>query len=334
MDRKYNYPVKKFSGLQRKNGEFRAISYWEVTFRMPATVYGFSITGKTVSDTKGLTMKLLGKRRKPKYISKGLALFGNTVKDVYYFRIEKSEGTFNLKNVKVFGIQTPAISCNKAQTIAGGCYSVYSTNGFPNIRFWCRRGFKISGDIYNSSITHRCSDVGSQSPNCQQLELWCPAPPKLLHSQQTIRHKTYYEKETIRYHCNPGYDLVGPQVLTCDRNGNWIPQGISTCQKATVCPTPAEPTNGGKIGSNYKVGQSVSFFCYPGYQLLGTKEVQCTQNGTWNPPPDVICKGEHSPILCTYMLHFLYYLLLHEVSDNYSSYKDQKTINSKTGCSF
>lgn len=295
MNKKYNYPVKKFSGLQRGNGEFRAISYWEVKFKMPATVYGFSITGRTISDTQGLTVKLLGERRNKEFKSEGRVNYGIKIKDVYYVRIEKSKKTFNLKSVKVFGIQTPAISCSKAQSIAGGCYSIYRTNGFPNIQFWCRRGFEILGNVSNSSITHRCSNVSSQSVNCQQLELRCPAPPKLLHSQQTIRHKTYYEKETIRYHCNPDYYLVGPQVLTCDRNGNWIPRGISTCQKTAVCPTPAEPTNGGKIGSNYKVGQSVSFFCYPGYQLLGTKEVQCTLNGTWNLPPDVICKAKECP---------------------------------------
>ena len=57
------------------------------------------------------------------------------------------------------------------------------------------------------------------------------------------------------------------------------------------CPAPDELSNGEKRGVNYRHGKKLSFFCYPGYNLIGPDVVQCV-NGSWSPPLNVNCKGK------------------------------------------
>lgn len=52
------------------------------------------------------------------------------------------------------------------------------------------------------------------------------------------------------------------------------------------CPDPEPFHNGVVVGAGYNVGQSISFECYPGYQLMGHSILTC-QHGTtrnWDHP--------------------------------------------------
>lgn len=52
------------------------------------------------------------------------------------------------------------------------------------------------------------------------------------------------------------------------------------------CPDPEPFQHGVVVGAGYNVGQSISFECYPGYQLMGQSILTC-QHGTtrtWDHP--------------------------------------------------
>lgn len=52
------------------------------------------------------------------------------------------------------------------------------------------------------------------------------------------------------------------------------------------CPDPPPFQNGYMVNSDYSVGQSVSFECYPGYVLIGHPVLTCQHgvNRNWNHP--------------------------------------------------
>lgn len=52
------------------------------------------------------------------------------------------------------------------------------------------------------------------------------------------------------------------------------------------CPDPPPFQNGYMVNSDYSVGQSVSFECYPGYVLIGHPVLTCQHgiNRNWNYP--------------------------------------------------
>lgn len=48
------------------------------------------------------------------------------------------------------------------------------------------------------------------------------------------------------------------------------------------CPEP-EPLPGGKlIGSRYEAGDTVTFVCFPGLQLVGNSKNVCQRDGSWS----------------------------------------------------
>ena len=105
MSIKQFYPVTQFTN-RGTTLQTSTTAYWEVGFRMPAFVYGISITGKTAAYTTGITVKLLGAKRKIKKITYQAKQWNLNTKDVYYIRIEKSGLNLNLEKVKVYGIQS------------------------------------------------------------------------------------------------------------------------------------------------------------------------------------------------------------------------------------
>lgn len=68
--------------------------------------------------------------------------------------------------------------------------------------------------------------------------------------------------------------------------GAWCCLFLISAYELQNCPDPPAFQNGFMINSDYSVGQSISFECYPGYILLGHPVLTC-QHGTdrnWNYP--------------------------------------------------
>ncbi|XP_022084834.1 uncharacterized protein LOC110976121 [Acanthaster planci] len=50
----------------------------------------------------------------------------------------------------------------------------------------------------------------------------------------------------------------------------------------TMCPSTGAPENGVRMGTDYSLGATVSFFCDPGYQIKGSSQRLCLQCGKWS----------------------------------------------------
>ena len=56
------------------------------------------------------------------------------------------------------------------------------------------------------------------------------------------------------------------------------------------CKRPADPTHGRKRGGDFRHGRFVRFYCYSGYQRVGSASVTCN-DGKWNNQVP-LCKGK------------------------------------------
>lgn len=66
-------------------------------------------------------------------------------------------------------------------------------------------------------------------------EMTCESVPKVTNAQFEGRQKRFYEPgETIRYQCDPGFQIVGSPEIIC-RKGNWTAppfcEGIDSTSK-------------------------------------------------------------------------------------------------------
>lgn len=93
-------------------------------------------------------------------------------------------------------------------------------------------------------------------------------------------------KNQIKYHCKQGYKLYGSSILTCEANGLWEGQHPECIP--VECPHLSVPLNCNIIGSGNAYGTVLRFECKNGFQLTGSIERRCQENGQWS-GTDVSC---------------------------------------------
>lgn len=137
----------------------------------------------------------------------------------------------------------------------------------------------------------------------------------------------------VRFSCNQGYQLEGPSQISChgrdtgtpkwsDRSPKCVCKSLSVCLqrflvqvynllkhsrlssvcfcaswtvKYDPCPNPGVPDNGYQTlyKHSYQAGETLRFFCYEGYELIGEVIINCVPGhpSQWNSPPP-FCKGK------------------------------------------
>ncbi|CAM2107282.1 unnamed protein product [Caretta caretta] len=105
---------------------------------------------------------------------------------------------------------------------------------------------------------------------------------------------------TVNFTCEEGHRLIGRPYRRCD---------ISGMRVAWTGDVPISIQNGRKVagrGPVYRPRDTVRFECDPGYTLSGSRQIQCRDEGIWDPPvpactqmllcppPPVIVKGKHN----------------------------------------
>ncbi|XP_053882119.1 C4b-binding protein alpha chain-like [Malaclemys terrapin pileata] len=95
----------------------------------------------------------------------------------------------------------------------------------------------------------------------------------------------YRPRDIIVFECDPGYTLSGSPETQCQDDGRWDPP-VPVCERKVLCIAP-EIQNGRKVagrGPVYRPRDTVRFECDPGYTLNGSRQIQCQDEGTWDPP--------------------------------------------------
>ncbi|NXV62058.1 SE6L1 protein, partial [Molothrus ater] len=166
------------------------------------------------------------------------------------------------------------------------------------ITYQCDPGYDIVG-----SDTLTCQwdlSWSSDPPFCEKI-MYCTDPGEVEHSTRLISDPVLLVGTTIQYTCNPGFVLEGSSLLTCYSRETGTPIWTSrlphcVSEESLACDNPGPPENGYQILYKrlYLPGESLTFMCYEGFELMGEVTIKCIlgQPSHWSGPLP-ICKGDH-----------------------------------------
>ncbi|XP_035660141.1 CUB and sushi domain-containing protein 1-like [Branchiostoma floridae] len=146
-------------------------------------------------------------------------------------------------------------------------------------------------NFYGDTVVFDCDVgydlVGSQQRTCQSSQQWTGVQPYCERKrcpQLTVpanggANGGIYYGDTAAYSCDPGYELIGSSIRTCQADGQWA--GMQpTCNKMQCLTLPA-PVNGSISGGHY-YGDQVIYSCDPGFDLVGTPIRICEDSQLWS----------------------------------------------------
>ncbi|XP_074920727.1 seizure 6-like protein 2 [Chelonoidis abingdonii] len=142
----------------------------------------------------------------------------------------------------------------------------------------------------------------------------CPELPEVEFGWRTASHAAAIRGTVLTYQCEPGYDIVGSDILTCQWDLAWS-NSPPTCQKSDEgqrrglcslavkyepCLNPGVPENGYQTlyKHHYQAGESLRFFCYEGFELIGEVTITCVPGhpSQWTSQPP-LCKVAYDELL-------------------------------------
>ncbi|XP_059894309.1 seizure 6-like protein isoform X1 [Gadus macrocephalus] len=171
--------------------------------------------------------------------------------------------------------------------------------------------------VRGARITYQCDpgyDLVGQDTLCCQLDLsWSTLPPfceKIMycsdpghvdHSTRSLSDPKLLVGTTIQYTCVPGFVLQGGATLTCYGREPGTPVWTSklphcVSEESVSCENPGLPDSGYQILSKrlYLPGESLTFVCYQGYELIGEVAIKCIlgKPSFWSGPLP-LCRATH-----------------------------------------
>ncbi|KAK5870183.1 hypothetical protein PBY51_024838 [Eleginops maclovinus] len=156
--------------------------------------------------------------------------------------------------------------------------------------FKCAAGFELQG-----AHSSQCSEDGQWSkaiPACKAIG--CPAPEIPSRAQISCSPSLSSPVSTGTPHplgmvcifsCDEGHELQGALSMECANPGQWT-SAPPNCT-AVQCPDLQELDNGllncgDDANVRFSYGNTCSFSCAPGYQLVGSSRVTCTSAAEWS----------------------------------------------------
>uniref|UniRef100_A0A3B4X4R3 Seizure related 6 homolog like n=1 Tax=Seriola lalandi dorsalis TaxID=1841481 RepID=A0A3B4X4R3_SERLL len=104
----------------------------------------------------------------------------------------------------------------------------------------------------------------------------CPDLPEIQNGWKTTSHVALVRGARITYQCDPGYDLVGRETLTCQLDLSWSSQP-PFCEKIMYCSDPGHVEHSTRSLSDPKllVGTTIQYSCNAGFILQGGATITC-----------------------------------------------------------
>ncbi|KAI8508634.1 hypothetical protein Bbelb_137330 [Branchiostoma belcheri] len=151
-------------------------------------------------------------------------------------------------------------------------------------------GNRTEGHLYGDTVTFSCNEgyelIGTENRTCQANQSWsgvqtncsrkaCPELPLPDHATRTEGH---LYGDTVTFSCNEGYELIGSENRTCQANQSW--SGVQTNCSKKACPELPLPNNGNRT-EGHLYGDTVTFSCDEGYELIGSENRTCQADQSW-----------------------------------------------------
>ncbi|XP_061071622.1 seizure 6-like protein isoform X2 [Conger conger] len=166
------------------------------------------------------------------------------------------------------------------------------------ITYQCDPGYDLVG---RETLTCQLDlSWSTQPPFCEKI-MYCSDPGHVEHSTRSLSDPKLLVGTTIQYSCNPGYVLQGSAILTCYGREPGTPVWTSrlphcVSEDSVSCENPGLPENGYQILYKrlYLPGESLTFMCYPGYELIGEIAIKCILgNPSFWSGPLPLCRANH-----------------------------------------
>ncbi|XP_055511010.1 zona pellucida sperm-binding protein 3 receptor-like isoform X4 [Leucoraja erinacea] len=160
------------------------------------------------------------------------------------------------------------------------------------IIYSCDQGFDMVGQSEIECGQNNTFVPGP--PACKPVS--CAAPPPISNGNTSSpADRELWEYGMVaEYSCSAGYSLIGAGRLVCTEIGEWdnTPPTCTVvqCQQPVL---PAFSQMEGGIALSYTYGETISYRCVRGSQMVGRSTIECRGNNTFVPGPP-ICK----PINC------------------------------------
>ncbi|XP_073916714.1 seizure 6-like protein isoform X2 [Castor canadensis] len=112
----------------------------------------------------------------------------------------------------------------------------------------------------------------------------CPDLPEIQNGWKTTSHAELARGTRITYQCDPGYDIVGSDTLTCQWDLSWS-SDPPFCEKIMYCSDPGEVAHSTRLISDpvLLVGTTIQYSCNPGFVLEGSSLLTCYSRETGTP---------------------------------------------------
>lgn len=186
-------------------------------------------------------------------------------------------------------------------TVRNGHTSIMSDNANPefgdNITAHCESGYELLG---NSQMICRADGTWTvNAPTCQPVV--CTLPIIKYGSIDKGRGdipeiKSFVYKDSVRFRCNNGYQMVGSIASVCNENAIWAPP----LPKCLIVQCPMLTISNGNISTSNRTYTSVvSVQCDVGHELVSKSDMlTCSADGQWHgsiptctlikcPPPSI-----------------------------------------------
>ncbi|XP_048846767.1 seizure protein 6 homolog isoform X3 [Brienomyrus brachyistius] len=170
------------------------------------------------------------------------------------------------------------------------------------LTYQCQPGYDIIG---SDIITCQWDLSWSNSPPTCQKAQQCSDPGEIVNGARSVRPEPGFAVGTVvRFSCNQGYQLEGPVQISCHGRDTGTPKWSDRSPKCVLkydpCPNPGVPDNGYQTlyKHSYQAGESLRFFCYEGYELIGEVTISCIPGhpSQWSSPPP-FCKVAYEELL-------------------------------------
>ncbi|CAM5126203.1 unnamed protein product [Natator depressus] len=202
------------------------------------------------------------------------------------------------------------IPCLPPPDIPNGRHTGEFTKNFSfgsAVTYKCENGYLLAGEasIHCTTKDGLNGVWSARPPRCGEVR--CPAPQIQNGRRVSGDRHVYVYNDSVTFECDPGYTMKGHSLSQCQTDDTWDPP-LPVCEPEVLCIAPAIQ-NGRKVaghGPVYRPRDTVRFECDPGYTLNGSRQIQCRDEGTWDPPvpactqvllcppPPVIVKGKHN----------------------------------------
>ncbi|XP_013770344.1 membrane cofactor protein-like isoform X2 [Pundamilia nyererei] len=195
-----------------------------------------------------------------------------------------------LSSLRFFAVNAQAQGCSRPvgenMDLKGNGILLTSFPDGTTVTFACNTGYVSAGG--SPSVT--CT-AGSWSPVRMKCERYNCGPVGEAENGQIEYHPGTEFGDTAVVICNPGHMPVGVGKLTCGSQG-WMGR-LPVCE-VTKCESPPEVEYGSFSPNKdlYEYNEVIQYTCKSGYTRNGSRQLHCSDDGTFKPEPPKCIKVE------------------------------------------